>query len=304
MPAPERWFVVVNPAAGAGRGARGWPALARELARHHVEYDTAATNAPGHATLLARDAVQRGFRRVLAVGGDGVLHEVVNGVMQQDAVPPPAVAIGALPLGSGNDWARGQGIPADVDGMAHAVATGRLATHDIGRLQFRGGSGQDCHFINVAGAGLDARVIEHLPRRGPRRLAYLVGLARALTGFTAPAFDLGTDGPAGWQRLLLVLAAIGPYCGGGMRLAPAARGDDGLLDLVTIAPVRLPGDLLRLGRLFDGKLLDEPFVRHRLVAAADLDADTAVPVQADGQLVGHTPVRVSLLPGAIRALRA
>lgn len=305
MPAATDWFVVVNPASGGGRARRRWPDLARCLGAAGVRFEPAITGHPGHATSLVRDAVAAGYRRVLAVGGDGVLHEALNGVMTQTRTPPSDICIGAAPLGSGNDWARGHGIPMDAAGAARCVAAARVVAEDVGRLDFAGdGAARRCHFINVAGAGLDADVLERLPRRLPRRLGYLIGLLRSLASFEPPRFDLLLDGRPAASRALVALLSLGPWCGGGMHLAPAARCDDGLLDVLTVDPLRLPAQLPRLRRVFDGRLPEEPFAHYARAATVSVAADPPVRVQADGQLVGDTPFIATVLPRAILALRA
>lgn len=303
MPGPSRWYVVVNPASGRGRAARQWPRLAAALARAGVSFDPAVTREAGEAAGLVADAVRAGFRHVLAVGGDGVLHEALNGLMSQREVPPDEVCLGAAPLGSGNDWARARGMPFDPDRAAGIVAAGRTARQDAGRIDFPE-TGAACHFINVAGAGLDAYVLERLPRGVPRRLAYLVGLLRSLAAFTPPRFRLETDAATSEATLLLALVGLGPYCGGGMRLTPQARFDDGRLELLTVEPLRLPAELLRLRRLFDARLAEERFAHYASITRLHVDARPAMAVQADGQLVGRTPCSVSLLPGALQVLTA
>jgi len=305
MPGPTQWFVVINPASGGGRAGRRWPALAQALSAAGVKYEAAVTSRPGHATALAGDALRRGYRHVLAVGGDGVLHEALNGVMGQDDVAPSSVCLGAAPLGSGNDWARAQRIPMDAAGTAHCVATGRAVLQDIGRLDFPLASPgeRSCYFINVAGAGLDAYVLERLPRRVPRRIAYLVGVLRSLATFRPPMVDLDADGSRRRERLLLAMVALGPYCGGGMRLAPMASTDDGALDLLSVRPLRLPAELVKLRRLFDGRLPEEAFARYDRIREVGISADPPAIVQADGQIVGRTPCVATLLPRAILTLR-
>jgi len=305
MPTATDWFVVVNPASGAGRAGRRWPALARALVAAGVRFEAVVTTHPGHATTLAAEAVRAGYRRVLAVGGDGVLHEALNGIMQQDVVAPTGLCLGAAPLGSGNDSARAQRIPADPEGTARCVAAGKVAAQDVGRLDFPSGppGQQSCYFINVAGAGLDAYVLERLPHRVPRRLAYVLGVLRSLATFRPPSIQVEFDGRRRSSTLLLALVALGPYCGGGMHLAPMAATDDGMLDLLLVHPLRLPAELVKLRRLFDGRLPEEPFSEYFRVRELRIAAEPAAGVQADGQLVGRTPCVATLLPQAILTLR-
>jgi len=305
MPRTTDWFVIVNPASGGGRAGRRWPDLARELAAAGVGFESVVTGHPGHAVSLVREAVGRGFRRLLAVGGDGILHEVLNGALGQQQVPASALLIGAAPLGSGNDWARTHGIPSRPAETARCIAAGRCGLHDLGRLDFTEarGEGRSCYFINVAGAGLDAYVLERLPPGVPRRLGYMIGVLRSLATYAPPEFTVEIDGRPDRGRLYLALLSMTPYCGGGMHVAPAARTDDGLLDVVKVAPLKLPRELLKLRRIYDGRLPEERFAQYALGKVVRIHATPAVTVQADGQIVGRTPVVATLLPAAIMTLR-
>ena len=164
------------------------------------------------------------------------------------------------------------------------------------------GSGKRIAFHNAAGAGLDAEVIRRTPHRVPRAAAYLVGLIRTLTNFRAPQFEIKVDGNPARGRFLLVLASIGPRCGGGMRLTPDAIVDDGWLDLLTVDPLRFGAALSRLPRLFDGRLGGDPALHVVRCRTVEIHTDSPCGVEVDGQLFGTTPVTVTIMPGALRAL--
>lgn len=305
MQAALPWFVIVNPAAGGARARRRWPALRAALERRGIPFTAALTTAPGQAQELAVDAVSTGARSLLVVGGDGSLHEVINGLWARgpDALQRTVVAV--APCGSGNDWARMLGFPGDPTRLAALLAAGRTRRVDLGLATCRplaGTTDPRCVFHNVAGAGIDAAVLRRTPRRGPRALAYLAGLARTLPGYRASSYRITSGGQLQQGRHFLALAAIGPECGGGLRLAPGALPDDGQLELVTIDALSLPRSLGRLPRLFNGRLAADPAVRIRRVAEARIDCDPPGEIQADGQLIGTTPLSVQVLPGALCAL--
>lgn len=303
MTASRGWFVVVNPAAGGGLGLRRWRRLERALRRERVGYEAVVTEAPGQAEALAAAAARAGFRRLLAGGGDGTLNEVVNGAFAEIPAAGGALAFAVAPLGSGNDWARETGLALGPAALARAIAGGRCAPADLGRLEFATDRPRQRYFVNVAGAGIDAHLLARLPPGPLRRIAYLWGVVRALSTYQPPWFEVCADGRRESGRRLLALAGNGSRCGGGMRLAAAARPDDGLLDLVSIEPLSLVEALPRLVRLFDGRLGEERWARLDRAATIELRATPPAPVEADGQLLGHTPVRITLLPGAIRVLR-
>jgi YegS/Rv2252/BmrU family lipid kinase len=300
----QGWFVIVNPASGGGRAARSWPVLAAGLRGLGVEFSAAATSAPGHATALAREAVARGVRRLLAVGGDGTLHEVVNGLLREDGSVTRDVLVAAAPSGSGNDWARTQRAPADPARLAAAMAAGRSRRVDLGLATCRAPDGalRTVAFHNAAGAGLDAAVVRATSSRGPRAIAYAVALARALARFRAPRFTIAAAGDRRVARCLTAIAAIGPDCGGGMRLAPGAKPDDGALDLVTVADLPLLRALALAPGLWSGKAAADPAFRHVRCPHARIESEPDCDVEADGQLIGRTPLEVGIVPGAIHAL--
>jgi len=303
MGTSQGWFIIVNPAAGGGRVARRWRALERELRRAGVGYTVVRSDQVGHAERLAREAVIQGFRRLLAVGGDGTLNELLNGALATGTAASADIAVAAAPLGSGNDWARAMRLPAAPRAFARCMAAGRTHQVDLGRIDFTGAPALPPRFfLNVAGAGIDAHLIAGLPVAAGRRFAYLLNLPRALREFRAPVFDVQADGIRRREAQLLVLVANGPYCGGGMRLAPCARPDDGQLDLVCVAPLSLRAALPRLRRLYDGRLGEEPWAHQQRVRVVEVAAEPPAAVQADGQLLGLTPIRISVLPSALRVL--
>jgi YegS/Rv2252/BmrU family lipid kinase len=297
------WFVVVNPASGSGRSLRSWRALEAALGVEGLTFEAVVTRHAGDGEDAATAAVRRGFRRLLAVGGDGTLHEVLNGALAVPGVDSRELVLAVAPFGTGNDWARGRGVPREALALARCLTAGRTARCDVGIIEFTGTpAAPHRHFINVAGAGIDAEVLAALPRGPARRSAYLLGVLRALWSFRPPEFTLHADAREERGARLVALAANGAYCGNGMRLAPGAVADDGLLDIVTVEPLPLLAALRRLPRLFDGRLAGERWVRSSRTACLEMRANPAATIEADGQIVGTTPARLRVLPGAIQVL--
>lgn len=301
----SRWFIIVNPVSGGGRARRRWPRLAAALDRHGIAHESGVTSSAGHAVQLAQQAIARGHRRLLALGGDGSFNELVNGLLAQNQVPLALLLAAVAPLGTGNDWAHAMQVPDNPDLLAAAMVRGRSRRVDLGIAEAPGAAGRtprQLAFHNVAGAGLDAEVLRHTPRSGPRALAYLFGLARVLMRYRAPRFQLAIDGQLQSGRYWIALAAIGPYCGGGMRLAPDALADDGFFDLVTIEPMSLAGAIRRLPKLFNGQLAGDPAVHVSRCRSVTIRAEPACGVEIDGQDFGSTPVTLTLQPGALTVL--
>ncbi len=296
---PARWFIVVNPVSGGGRASRFQPRLIAALDRSGLPYSCIASTAPGDTTRLVTHAVDEGYRRLLALGGDGTFNELVNG-LRASAVPSQDCLVAAAAGGTGNDWSRTMQIPDDPGLLAACMARASARSADIGVAA--GADGKQTAFHTIAGAGLDAAVLGRTPRSGPRALAYLFGLARTLGTYRAPEFEIAIDGRITRGRFLLVLASIGPRCGGGMRLTPGAVIDDGWLDLLTIDPMTFAGAMARLPKLFDGRLAGDPAFRVVRCRSAMIRTESPCGVELDGQLFGTTPVTVTAQPGALRAL--
>ncbi len=295
-----RWLVVVNPISGQGRAMHHRHEIEAVLRRHGLEFDFVISEHPGHAVDLARTAVERGCRHILAVGGDGTVNECANGIFGQQAAPTTGVTLGVMPIGTGNDWARTHRIPKDYAGVAALMADGASRLQDVGIATF--GSGSVRHFINVAGLGFDAHVVESLPDRTLGPMAYLVGLAKGLLGYRAVSLGLTFADRKVDARAFVLFFAIGRYCGSGMNVAPRAKVDDGLFDVTLVQELSRWEVLKSLRKLFDGTLLDHPKVLALREAEGAVEAATTQPVEADGELIGHAPVRFSILPRALRVL--
>jgi YegS/Rv2252/BmrU family lipid kinase len=286
----------MNPIAGRGRAARAWPALAAALEARGVAVDLLTTEAPGQATRLVAGAVATGRRRVLAVGGDGTLHEVLNGIVGA----PGRMTLAVAPFGTGNDWARGRRIPRDVRGIATMLSAGRTLAHDIGEIDYTVERRRERrYFINLAGVGYDAYVLENMPTRGPRSLAYLAAVIGGLVRYRPALTTVDAGGIRRTGRYFAAFAAIGRYAGGGMQFAPRAKPDDGLVDLVTIDHLGILATLARLPKIYNGRLLGDPAVYWRATESMVISTDVPVRVEADGQLLGTTPVRIRTLRRAV-----
>lgn len=297
------WFVVFNPVSGGGAARRRWPLIARELERRGLRFRAAESRYAGHTVALVREAVESGSRRLLAVGGDGTFHELVNGLWAQDRIPPAEVVAAVSPLGSGNDWARTHGMPRDPARLAEAMARGATRRVDLGQAECASGGGsRTMTFHNAAGAGLDAAVVRATSPRGPRALAYTIALVRALARFRAPRFEIRAGNERIEGKCLTAIAAIGPDCGGGMRLAPGARADDGVFDLVTVADLPLWQALALAPGLWSGRAAANPAFGRIACTEARIATTPDCDVEADGQLIGRTPLVVRMLPGALLAL--
>ncbi len=296
---------IVNPVSGSGWAQCHLPEFLIEVESLGVKTRVVQSERVAHAIELARAAPGEGFRRVVAVGGDGTVHEVINGLLTQTAVPAHQLTLGVVPVGTGNDFARSIGAPRGWRPALALALLGEGRPCDMGHVRCISAAGQVGRFFaNIAGAGFDAAVIAGFGGRVDGRLAYLRGVLRTWGSWRNPLFEVrGGNGPIFDDAGLMALFALGRYFGGGMQLAPSARLDDGLGNVVIVRAMGGARLLLELPRVFSGRVEGSRSVLSGLEQVMDVGSLPACPVEADGELVGHTPARFSVVPRALSAVR-
>jgi YegS/Rv2252/BmrU family lipid kinase len=301
---PARTLVIVNPASAAGRTERTLPRLEAELRAAIGTYDCVWTKGPRDAERLAREAVRAGVERVVVAGGDGTAAEVVSGLL--GAALGAYAEIAFLPLGTGADFHRTLEIPRDPSAAIAALASGKGRRIDVGKVRYTDavGASLTSYFLNVASAGLSGVVTRHV--RGSKalgaRLAFLLGTLAGLVRFQPPAVRLRADGVEVYcGEIALAAAANGRYFGWGMHVAPTARPDDGLLDLVVVPALRKDVLVTRLPRLYQGTHLSVPGVLLHRARRIELEplGEPALG-EIDGEPVAHLPMTVEVVPGALQ----
>lgn len=302
-------LVIFNPAAGRGRARRLWPQVAAALAAAGVGFDLAETRAPFDATGIAEAAAGR-YAAVIVVGGDGTVHEAVNGLMRAPAGARPA--LGVLPLGSGDDYAkmlppRSPGAPRPHWRAAlAAIALGRSRAHDVGVI--RDGEGGERWFANGMDVGFGAHVarnIAQVPRWVTGLGAYLAAIAQTMLRYPTLELRLQFDEGEPFAHRSTIAAIMNGRCfGGSFWACPEARADDGLLD-VLLADVVSRAQILRLvPKLMRGAHVAEPVLRMLRARRVVIESDEPLVLEADGELpaLAGRRLEISVVPAALRVL--
>ncbi|MGD0997185.1 MAG: diacylglycerol kinase family protein [Thermoleophilia bacterium] len=333
-----RPLLIVNPSSGKMAGGRWLARFAAAVERVLGDVDFELTARRGHATDLARRAAGEGRETIVAVGGDGTLNEVVNGVMQArqaaggaGAPAPPAPGspaptaggprVGVIGLGTGGDFGGSLGIGGRLDDYLGVLAGGRTRAIDLLRVGFPDHAGEACerYVVNVLSAGpggLVDRYVEKIPRRAGGRLSYGLAAVWALAQCPRARLRLRLAGLAGHEPGEVVEREVSTYLlglcngavfGGGMRLAPTAVPDDGLLDVVSIATDSKWTVVCNLPKVYRGRHLSVPGVelmRCRGIEVELLDSSAAArfALDLDGEPLGRLPLRAELLPAALAML--
>ena len=297
--------LIVNPVAANGAVGKNWPRMCDFLQAEGASFDVVLTERPGHATQLARQALDDGYRTIVAVGGDGTVNEVLNGLVVNGAVDPE-VTLGIIPWGTGADFSRTVGIPRDyVEACRHLP---RLETRpvDLGRITcLRQGREVERYFINVAGLGFDGEVAE-LANRSPKVLGgtitYLACLFASLVTYRNKNAEFSFDGQHVRGRINSIIVCNGCYLGGGMFMAPDASFDDGIFDVVILGNLNKLEVVVNLPRLYKGTHLTHPKVSLCHAREVHVEARQRMFLQADGELIGEAPATFRIIPQALRVL--
>jgi diacylglycerol kinase (ATP) len=298
----DAYFVVLNPAAGAGRCGRLAPAALAELRQAGFALEVVPTHGPGHATELVREAWRAGYRRYLAVGGDGTSFEIVNGLFPEatDALERPT--LGFLPLGTGNSFLR-DFTDRGADYAREALLAGRRRACDVIRLTHRTGV---LHYINLLSIGFPADVAALTNRRFKPlgELGYLLGILVCLIRLDRRAFPLRVDEDREMDRRPCLFLTFNntQFTGGKMRIAPQASSGDGLIEYVRWGPIGRLGLIANLHRLYDGSHVTHPLAARRGARRIEFDLDRPVDIMVDGEVLRAHCQRLEVLPAALDVL--
>jgi diacylglycerol kinase (ATP) len=315
-------LVIVNPASANGNTGQRWPEIERTLRQHWSnDFDAVVTEAPNHATEIARQAAGREV--VINVGGDGTINEVLNGLMHIDARQRPTLAL--VQNGTGSDFARALGLRVDTQAAAERLSRATRHAVDVGEAAYmRGRELRTRYFVNIAGLGFDAEVSAEIGRDAARgakgRASYFMSVFKTLRRFrnkrvrvtltrAAEAGAASANGHA-LERLecdaCMITVCNGRYFGGGMHVAPNADMRDGSFDVVIISGMSKLEFLLNFPSVYRGKHLSHPKVRvaqaHTVRIEQIENSATLLQLEAEGELLGEAPASFRLLPGALNVL--
>lgn len=283
---------IVNPVAGRGKGRRVWQAVEKMLAEEGYAYTAAFSTRPGEATILARRAVREGCQVVVALGGDGTVNEVANGIVGSGA------ALGIVPAGTGCDYIRSLPVPREPLEAARTIYTGRRLPVDAGLVNNR-------YFLGVTGIGIDAevcrRVNEDLTWLGGK-LAYIAGLLVTLVTYRPQRVRIVMDGETVEEEVMFVAVANARFFGGGMEIAPQADLQDGLLDVCVIKALPKNQLLRAFPRVFSGAHTDHPAFRAYRTRKVTITGPNPCSIQAEGEVIGRLPLEARILPGALSVM--
>lgn len=301
----NRTVFIVNPHAGHGSTGREWLRIEREAKRILGSFEACVTAGPGDATRIAKHHLQKGCARIVCVGGDGTLNEVVNGFMSETGPVRPDALLGFIPNGTGCDIARTAPLDRNLEASLEILRKGHVRRIDLGRLRFQDHAGRPTvrYFHNIASFGMGGEVVDRVNRTskacGPF-LSFIWATVISIFSYDKKRVRLRLDDNLEMEVTILnVAVANGQYHGGGMCVAPDAVIDDGLFHVTVIGDMTLPRVFLNLPKLYNGRIKTIGQVFTRTATRVLAESEQKVLLDVDGEQPGRLPVAIDMVPGAV-----
>lgn len=301
-----KWFVVVNPAAGNGKCRKILPAIKNSFKYHHYNVTIQISTGKLSITELVGNAINNGFRYILAIGGDGTNNEAINGICKQKVCPISEITYSLIPVGTGNDWFRLFNFRKGFDDWIEIIKKRKVQLFDIGKVDF---INQDQkkdfrYFINVAGLAYDAYTVKLLEEiTTPSKLKYLTQVLKGLFTYRPEKAIISFNDKNIHTEVYTINIGLGKYSGGGMRLVPHGGRNDGRF-AVTIAksmkPLRV---ILALAKFYNGRIGNHPKVSCDFTRSISIDHEISpIGCEVDGEWIGYTPATFSIYPNQLKVL--
>lgn len=308
----NKWLVVVNPKACIGKGEKDWPTIKQILLDEGFDFEAVITEYQGHAIEIVRHGIaEKGFRKVISIGGDGTNNEVINGIFTQDVVPTTEITMGTIPVGTGNDWVRTFDFPEDYQKIVKILKAGNTFAHDIGKVTYyNDGDPKVRYFLNAAGTGLDEMVCKKtniMKQNGKGgKIRYLLNTVTCLLNFKITNIVIEIDDKQVFDDYILSLS-IGNcrFNGGGMMMMPNAIPDDGMFDLTVIKDVSIFKFARNISKIYDGTFIDNmkevSTFRGKKIRITSKPAHSLL-LETEGETLTNSPFDFEMMPKAINML--
>ncbi len=285
-------FFIVNPTAGSGRAKESWKNIEEILVKNEIPYDVKFTKYRGHGIKIARKAARDGYKKIFSVGGDGTVNEVANGIILSKKSP----TLGVIPVGTGNDFSKSLGIDCSIEKILLSNKTRNI---DVALLKSRG---KKKYFVNMSGIGFDSYVTKNIILRNlGGTIPYLTTVLISLFRYSPKKAIIIHDNGKFEQDIFMMSIANGNYIGGGMKISPFSKMDDGYLDVVIIPKISKFEILSNLSKIYSGKHIYHPKVQLFRTKKLHVGAKDLF-VHVEGDVVAKTPVDISIAESKIKVI--
>ena len=306
--ASDIYFIIVNPNAGSGKIRKDWNLMSSFLMKKQIIFDVFFTVKPKDAYIQTIESIKKGYLRFIAVGGDGTLNEILNGIFSQNYVATEDITLGMIPVGTGNDWCRMHNIPFNYQKVVNIIKKNNLLKHDVGKVNISNNNSTLNHyFINVCGIGYDALVAKKtneqkaLGKKG--KILYFKNIFQLLINYKTQQVKIESGSFSENIPLFSMNIGICKYNGGGMMQLPNAKADDGLLDVTIIRDISKIDLIFNINKLFNGKIY-----KHSKVSGFQCKSLTVenmneeLHIETDGESLGYGKFTFEIIPGSINVI--
>ncbi len=304
----SRWMVIANPEAGSGKVAKDWTIIAELLKEKGISFDYLFTDHKYHSIELMNSSIKKGYKNFIAVGGDGTIHEVINGIFFQQDVPHDEMTLAVIPAGSGNDWIKTFNISEGYRDAISAIALGRSIKQDVSKIHLVDSMVEHTRYMaNALGVGYDAMTClysnkaKESGRNG--KSVYIRAAIKAFFTHRSKHYSIKVDGKPFFDgKVFSISLGNGRFTGGGMQQTPDAIVDDGFINLLIIPKIPKIKIIFHFPKLFSGKIYNVKellYVKGRKFEVFSTPNDR---VEIDGEVFGYTPMRLEIIPKAINVV--
>ncbi|MFZ5939331.1 MAG: diacylglycerol/lipid kinase family protein [Bacteroidota bacterium] len=304
----NRWLIVVNQAAGAGKAGADWPGIASLLEKHNFQFDAVMTQRRLHAMALTRRLIEeKGYNRIIVVGGDGTMNEVINGVFAQKKFQTTEIMLGMISVGTGNDWARMFNLPRDYESAIITISQQKTFVQDAGLVTYtRSDKTWHRYFINIAGMGFGAKVVDRtnqLKQKGKSSPSlYLLNIFTSLLNYRSVKTSIQIDGEKYYRDVFSFNVGICKYNGGGMIQVPDAIPDDGLFNMTLIRKMGKLNIIANIKKLYNGTITRHSKVETWIGKSVIVDGPKKIHLETDGETLGHSPMEFRIIPRSVKVI--
>lgn len=307
MKEKTRWLLVVNPNAGVGKGEKDWKEISRLFDKQGLKFRPVFTQRRLHAMHLVEKYINKGYRKIVVVGGDGTMNEAVNGIFNQQTVPTTEITLGMIPVGTGNDWGRTFNIPSDYKKMVKIIKKSDTLLQDAGTVKYQSENGEkNRYFINMAGLGFDGFVAQKTnddkDHGKTNPLIYIKNLITSLFSYKSSQIQVFVDDQEVNEKIFSISIGIGQFNGGGMRQTPGALPDDGLFDVTLIKDMSKLSVVASLRKLYNGTIGSHKRVITLVGKIVRIYSEPPVLLETDGESLGNSPFEFQIIPKSIRVI--
>ena len=298
----SKWYTIINPISGNGKSLKNLAFIKSLFDQYELNVEIVVTEFKHHEKKLVQNAIKQGFTKFICIGGDGTLHHMVNGIMNQNLIESNRLKIGVIPVGTGNDWVKTYKISKNIERSIQIIKNDRTIYQDIGHIRFLKNN-KDHYFNNVAGTGFDAFVvnkINNIKKFGS--LAYLIGGLSGFLNYRKDYIQIEINDKTIKSKIFMISIGLCKFSGGGMQLTDFKNHKNGLFDITLIKNITLFKVIFNIKKLYNSKLfkLKEVEAYQSNTIKIILRTYQTTFIQADGELLGSGDVNICTIRKALQ----